>query len=439
MAAIIRVLALALVAASKPVVVRVRRPDGALRRVAFEGEDAPTLRDLREGADVEDEPLYLDEACTVACAGDASTLATYDIAHGSVVYCAPAELVEVDEVVKNCYSPFPGLAKHAETGRQRTHALRTRTWKELERERETVFYVKSFDRVCDLAELDEAAVSGFCADAADGDAAWLLGARGVDGRNATVSVEAAVVAGDDDAAVFAVAEGAGLEVVGVAFYREKNENGTFALTAREVAAAARAQRDAMEATGDDRRPYTFATIVASDGGGSLGSEAFEASPLAVQMAAEGVFAADQEAGPEAFVATTEAVVVERKDVEAVDPRFLYRAVPVGAREASAPLASAFAASGAAARWRAAASKAAKRAVIAAHLGGHAGRKKLTARVADVGLVLALKKDGLPAADYDAVVAACAAARDPAAAAPPKLGATVAAAIEARYAAAAAEE
>lgn len=236
------------------------------------------------------------------------------------------------EVDAAFFSPYPQLAKHASTTRERTQQnRRAKTWKELLKERENVFYVKSLERVCDLARLDQGAIEAFCARAAagDGSAAWLFGRR----DNRTVEVEVIHAMGADDEGAFALAESLGLETVGCAFFRsERDPDATgFLLTAREVATASFLQYEAMKREANVSRPYPFATLVVSSDG-DLNSEAFEASELAVQMAAEAVLAPPDVQGSDAsdFVNTTEDVVVDRKDVAAVDPRFLYRAVPVAA-------------------------------------------------------------------------------------------------------------
>ena len=196
-------------------VVRVRLASGALRRVAFDGDDAPTLRDLKEQTDTS--ALFLDEACTEP-ADDDATLAELDVVHGSVVY-APREACAArapDEARRAApfFSPYPSLAKHGGTRRERTNThANAKTWKALVKERETVFYVKSFDRVCEAAKLGADAVETFAAlGGAGGPArAWLLGRRGTGRNNGTVHVEALHEAGADDDAVFSVAAALGLE------------------------------------------------------------------------------------------------------------------------------------------------------------------------------------------------------------------------------------
>ena len=59
-------------------IVRVRRADGSVTRVAFDG--APTLDDLRARSGAAE--LFADEALTRACA-------TADLVHGAVVYAPP--------------------------------------------------------------------------------------------------------------------------------------------------------------------------------------------------------------------------------------------------------------------------------------------------------------------------------------------------------------
>ena len=73
-------------AGGKPWIVRVRTPDGSLRRVSFGPEsEVPTLRDLQEESETEE--LFLDEACTAA-ADATATLASLGVGlrrarHGS--------------------------------------------------------------------------------------------------------------------------------------------------------------------------------------------------------------------------------------------------------------------------------------------------------------------------------------------------------------------
>ena len=144
-------------------VVRVRLASGALRRVAFDGDEAPTLRDLKEQTDTR--ALFLDEACTEP-ADDDATLAELDVVHGSVVYapreaCAARAPPEARRAAP-FFSPYPALAKHGGTRRERTNThANAKTWKALVKERETVFYVKSFDRVCEAAKLGADAVETF--------------------------------------------------------------------------------------------------------------------------------------------------------------------------------------------------------------------------------------------------------------------------------------
>ena len=59
-------------------IVRVRRADGSVTRVAFDG--APTLDDLRARSGAAE--LFADEALTRACAAA-------DLVHGAVVYAPP--------------------------------------------------------------------------------------------------------------------------------------------------------------------------------------------------------------------------------------------------------------------------------------------------------------------------------------------------------------
>ena len=54
------------------------------------------------------------------------------------------------------FSPYPELQKKSSLrAKRRQKNLRANTWKELLREREGVFYVKSFERVCDMCRLSQ--------------------------------------------------------------------------------------------------------------------------------------------------------------------------------------------------------------------------------------------------------------------------------------------
>ena len=71
---------------NKPTILRVKKSDGAVKRVAFEG--AATLDELCERAHADE--LFGDEACTRACTAD-------DLIHGAVVYERPMEKEEEPE------------------------------------------------------------------------------------------------------------------------------------------------------------------------------------------------------------------------------------------------------------------------------------------------------------------------------------------------------
>ena len=64
----------------KPTILRVKKSDGAVKRVAFDG--AATLDELHERAHADE--LFSDDACTRACTAD-------DLVHGAVVYERPME------------------------------------------------------------------------------------------------------------------------------------------------------------------------------------------------------------------------------------------------------------------------------------------------------------------------------------------------------------
>ena len=127
---------------------------------------------------------------------------------------------------------------------------------------------------------------------------------------------------DDD--VFEIAKLCGLEVVGVAVVRADadGDDKSILLTPYEVALVSELQVEAMRRCDDLKRPFSFPTlIIAPRSSGGLATEAFEASELTVQMAAERVLelAGDQPTEADARVRT--------RDVFFPRPRFLRPFLP----------------------------------------------------------------------------------------------------------------
>ena len=265
---------------NKPTILRVKKSDGAVKRVAFEG--AATLDELCERAHADE--LFGDEACTRACTVD-------DLVHGAVVYERPLEKEEeTAEETEAFFSPYPELQKKRSLRARRSQKnLRANTWKELLKEREGVFYVKSFERVCDMCRLSQDCVEELSGRGAH--AAWLIGRRGVRKENATTFAESAYACGVRDDDVFDIAQLCGLEVVGVAVVRPDSDGDdkSILLTPYEVALVSELQVEAMRRCETLKRPFSFPTlIIAPRSSGGLATEAFEASALTVQMAAERV-------------------------------------------------------------------------------------------------------------------------------------------------------
>ena len=265
----------------KPTILRVKKSDGAVKRVAFDG--AATLDELHERAHADE--LFSDDACTRACTAD-------DLVHGAVVYERPMEKEDEPEeaAAEAFFSPYPELQKKSSLrAKRRQKNLRANTWKELLREREGVFYVKSFERVCDMCRLSQDCVEELSGRGAH--AAWLIGRRGVRKENATTFAESAYVVGARDDDVFEIAQLCGLEVVGVAVVRPDSDGDdkSILLTPYEVALVSELQVEAMRRCETLKRPFSFPTlIIAPRSSGGLATEAFEASELTVQMAAERV-------------------------------------------------------------------------------------------------------------------------------------------------------
>ena len=117
--------------------------------------------------------------------------------------------------------------------------------KELLKEREGVFYVKSFERVCDMCRLSQDCVEELSGRGAH--AAWLIGRRGVRKENATTFAESASACGVRDDDVFEIAQLCGLEVVGVAVVRPDSDGDdkSILLTPYEVALVSELQVEAM--------------------------------------------------------------------------------------------------------------------------------------------------------------------------------------------------
>lgn len=395
----------------KPLIVRVRKADGAVKRVAFEGDVSLDELHARSGAD----ELFADDACLEACAAE-------HLEHGAIVYERPlVEEADEEEAEEAFFSPYPALQKKKSLrARRQQQNMRANTWKEMIREREGVFYVKSFERVCDMCRLSQDAVEELSGRGPH--AAWLLGRRGARKENATCFAEAAHAVGPLDADVFAVAKLCGLGVVGVAVVREaaEDDDKALALTPYEVALVSELQGEAMARQDVQGGPFSFPTlIIAPRIGGGLATEAFEASALTVQMAAERVLerSDDQPRDRAAKVRTRDCVVVEQEDSSEIDARFLYRAVPVGTLD-TATLASAF-------HLPSKAQKGRKREVaLAAHLKGASGKKALTRKLLDIGWLVAAR-DVLAKGDLGAICEVAAARRaDPAAAVPAKVKAAV---------------
>ena len=265
---------------NKPTILRVKKADGAVKRVAFEA--AATLDELCERAHADE--LFGDEACTRACTVD-------DLKHGSIVYERPMEKEEEPEEVDEAFfSPYPDLQKKRSLRARRSQKnLRANTWKELLKEREGVFYVKSFDRVCDMCRLSQDCVEELSGRGAH--AAWLIGRRGLRQENATTFAESAYACGVRDDDVFEIARLCGLDIVGVAVVRADadGDDKSILLTPYEVALVSELQVEAMRRCDNLKRPFSFPTlIIAPRSSGGLATEAFEASELTVQMAAERV-------------------------------------------------------------------------------------------------------------------------------------------------------
>ena len=298
---------------NKQTILRVKKSDGAVKRVAFEG--AATLDELCERAHADE--LFGDEACTRACTVD-------DLVHGAVVYERPMEKEEEPEEVDEAFfSPYPELQKKSSLrAKRRQKNLRANTWKELLKEREGVFYVKSFERVCDMCRLSQDCVEELSGRGAH--AAWLIGRRGVRKENATTFAESAYACGVRDDDVFDIAQLCGLEVVGVAVVRPDSDGDdkSILLTPYEVALVSELQVEAMRRCDNLKRPFSFPTlIIAPRSSGGLATEAFEASELTVQMAAERVLesSGDQPTEADARVRT--------RDVFSPRPRFLRPFLP----------------------------------------------------------------------------------------------------------------
>jgi hypothetical protein len=314
LAAKLAVVALASLAAAtmpksgKPTILRVKKSDGAVKRVAFDG--AATLDELQERAHADE--LFGDEACTRACTAD-------DLKHGSIVYERPLEKGEepAEAADEEFFSPYPDLQKKSSLrAKRRQKNLRANTWKELLREREGVFYVKSFERVCDMCRLSQDCVEELSGRGAH--AAWLIGRRGLRKENATTFAESAYACGVRDDDVFEIAQLCGLEVVGVAVVRADadGDDKSILLTPYEVALISELQVEAMRRCETLKRPFSFPTlIIAPRSSGGLATEAFEASELTVQMAAERVLelSGDQPTEADARVRT--------RDVFLRRPRF----------------------------------------------------------------------------------------------------------------------
>ena len=314
----------------KPTILRVKKSDGAVKRVAFDG--AATLDELCERAHADE--LFGDEACTRACTAE-------DLVHGAVVYERPMEKEEeTAEETEEFFSPYPDLQKKRSLRARRSQKnLRANTWKELLKEREGVFYVKSFERVCDMCRLSQDCVEELSGRGPH--AAWLIGRRGLRKENATTFAESAYACGVRDDDVFDIAQLCGLEVVGVAVVRPDSDGDdkSILLTPYEVALVSELQVEAMRRCDNLKRPFSFPTlIIAPRSSGGLATEAFEASELTVQMAAERVLelSGDQPTEADARVRTRDVffrrplflrsfcnVVVWRDAVDAV-PRELRR-------------------------------------------------------------------------------------------------------------------
>ena len=122
-------------------------------------------------------------------------------------------------------------------------------------------------------------------------AAWLIGRRGLRKENATTFAESAYACGVRDDDVFDIALLCGLDIVGVAVVRPDSDGDdkSILLTPYEVALVSELQVEAMRRCDNLKRPFSFPTlIIAPRSSGGLATEAFEASELTVQMAAERV-------------------------------------------------------------------------------------------------------------------------------------------------------
>ena len=82
---------------NKPTILRVKKADGAVKRIAFDG--AATLDELQERAHADE--LFSDDACTRACTAD-------DLVHGAVVYERPMEKEDEPEeaAAEAFFSPY---------------------------------------------------------------------------------------------------------------------------------------------------------------------------------------------------------------------------------------------------------------------------------------------------------------------------------------------
>ena len=110
-------------------------------------------------------------------------------------------------------------------------------------------------------------------------------------ENATTFAESAFPVGVRDDDVFDIARLCGLDIVGVAVVRADadGDDKSILLTPYEVALVSELQVEAMRRCDNLKRPFSFPTlIIAPRSSGGLATEAFEASELTVQMAAERV-------------------------------------------------------------------------------------------------------------------------------------------------------
>ena len=137
-------------------------------------------------------------------------------------------------------------------------------------------------------------------------------------ENATTFAESAYACGVRDDDVFDIALLCGLDIVGVAVVRPDSDGDdkSILLTPYEVALVSELQVEAMRRCDNLKRPFSFPTlIIAPRSSGGLATEAFEASELTVQMAAERVLelSGDQPTEADARVRT--------RDVFLRRPRF----------------------------------------------------------------------------------------------------------------------